>query len=1156
MVTEIQSLRNEILNILQKGGVEIPEKIRSELKLAKLLSTLESWIGLSTVDDIDDENNGDMDNMEDAAPFDASFYLSLESFLISVWDPEETSRQPLFGLEQCRNESNNVESVSLYRSIISIRVTRFICYWMELNVRGAHHFEEDGNREEYERGRMLSFQLLNHSSYDIKSINTSNAVAGIQFKVFPLIRALYNHIERLPYLQSQIHLYIQFLRTENTRGNDTINHPGVGIANPQLRLAQLKRSQEVKAKLENEFESHIKDLEKIVGEFYAVGTVDIRRHCRAQLGSVWSNFEAQSSPVGGSFRGGGIQSENTTSSGIAMTLRILHRIIIGIKEHTVLCKSYHNLLFHHLIPLHRPNSMVLWRDQTSLLELYHEPLVQCIAALLKKKPEWTGKVIKGLLEEDKIWNKCAGNTPKLVLLLHEIDTYIGCLPNEVKCIQGTELGDCFPILLREVGSCMASENSRLAQRALPFIKNETFVRLIQTNLDLSLNILLPFLLQKEPSWNPTVKKMTYNVLKMLQNFDNEQFLMVGNQVLTNERQQKISILPPVKNSKTISSKKNLTRNKVKNGPSLPGNYSIKAAMGEWIPADSVKPVTSDLISDTRQNAVTMPPPLSRSHKTSGSKNPPLAVTGVAPWAMSGAQGAKMTSSRRNNPQLGLTAVAPWSTTNKHQPLYNKIKPDDDNKREKIRSSDEEIKYEYCPIVAYMKKIQPPIEKESGISFWSKDQMAESPTLLPSLKFHDLVFGHDLGEGSFGCVRYARRIDRTTTRSKWPEYAVKIISTEKIKEMGYEASVQRELAVLRILSHPCISRLISSFRFLEGVYLVLEYASGGDLHSLLRKNGSLDHDSTRFVVGEVTSALASIHEIGLGYFDLKPENVIITESGHIKLTDFGGSRPVTTTAKELINNSAKNVFRQLRDGDWKTREKKGKEFDMDDENMEDEYDIHEYDPDADLRIEGTTIYLPPEVVLGSFPSLAADSWALGCLLYQCVTGRPPICNEVDEALAKNRIVSFDVKESQSIFEEDHASNIENSARDLITLLMNRNAKERPEMNQVADHSFFKDNGVDVFSLWRQPPLKLAVGHNTPPPVDAGWARRQLSSIWAPQPQAYDVSWDSNLSSRHSSGSIIFGPILEGEEAPAFFSKTNLLPSIRPASNNVPLPPRKK
>jgi len=179
----------------------------------------------------------------------------------------------------------------------------------------------------------------------------------------------------------------------------------------------------------------------------------------------------------------------------------------------------------------------------------------------------------------------------------------------------------------------------------------------------------------------------------------------------------------------------------------------------------------------------------------------------------------------------------------------------------------------------MNKIKPPKEEE-GISLWSKTQMAESPTLLPTLKFHDLVFGHDLGEGSFGSVRYARLIDRTTTRSHWPEYAVKVISTEKIKAMGYEASIQRELAILRVLSHPCIARVISSFRFHEGVYLVLEYASGGDLHTLLKTNGSLDHDSTRFVIGEVTSALASIHEIGLGYFDLKPGKTQCNQSTHI------------------------------------------------------------------------------------------------------------------------------------------------------------------------------------------------------------------------------------------------------------------------------------
>ena len=283
---------------------------------------------------------------------------------------------------------------------------------------------------------------------------------------------------------------------------------------------------------------------------------------------------------------------------------------------------------------------------------------------------------------------------------------------------------------------------------------------------------------------------------------------------------------------------------------------------------------------------------------------------------------------------------------------------------------------------------------------------------------------------------------------------------------------------------------------------------------------------------------------------------------MKLTDFGGSRPVTLTAKKMISNSAKHVFHQMRDGDWKTREKKKKVCDMDDdEEFDDAYDgFNEYNPDADLRIEGTTIYLPPEVISGSFPTFAADSWALGCVLYQCLTGRPPII-ELDETLAKKRIVSFDIKDSQSddknnLFGDDHAANIERSARDLITQLLNRHANERPTMNQVADHSFFQDNGIDVFSLWLQPALTLGVGHNAPPPADAGWARRQLSSIWAPTPQAYDISTDSQAAPTRPTGREVSGLIPEGEEAPNFFSESNLLPSIRPASQVIPMPPRKK
>jgi len=748
---------------------------------------------------------------------------------------------------------------------------------MELNVRGSEEDDESMADEEKDsdmKRNTLTFHLLKHCSFDIKATSASNS--DKKFKFFPLIQALYLHIEQLPFLQSQIYSYSQSLmRGQHNRADSNLNQPGLGLANPQLRLAQLQMGQRLKDKLEQEFDDHINDIEYIAGEWYAYGTVEVRRQCRAQLGSVWSTFEARSSGVGssdGGYLSGGMRSENTCSSGVAMTLRILYRILMGIAKKNAnvprpsLCKSHEHLLFHHLIPLHRPNSMVLWRDQTSILDLYHEPLVKCIAILLKHKPEWTSRVIEGLLNSD-VWNQNAGNTPKLVLLLHEIDTYIGCLPGKPEEIRGTELGDSLPILLRKVGSCMASENSRLAQRALPFVKNKKFVRLMEENLGLTLQTLLPFLLRKEPSWNPTVRKMTYNVLVLLRDFDSERFVAVGNRCFANERQQEKEI------ESALSSKNELKRKKfiIPNPPAsksslLPTDHTIKSAMGTWVPP-------------TKKNNMSMPPPGIRLQDTKiknkmgpPGSNPPLAVTGVAPWAIQNPQTNRTAMPRRMKQPTGAIgkSVAPWVNTNNKPPKQNTTKCVEESTKstEALVECKAPEKIDSCPVMAYMEKIKPP-EEDKGVSSWSQTQMAESPTLLPTLKFHNLVFGHDLGAGSFGSVRYARLINRNTTRSHWAEYAVKVISTEKIKTMGYESSIQREMAVLRILSHPCIARMISSFRFREGVYLVLEYAKGGDLHTLLKTNGSLDHDSTRFVIGEVTSALASIHEIGLGYFDLKP-----------------------------------------------------------------------------------------------------------------------------------------------------------------------------------------------------------------------------------------------------------------------------------------------
>lgn len=209
--------------------------------------------------------------------------------------------------------------------------------------------------------------------------------------------------------------------------------------------------------------------------------------------------------------------------------------------------------------------------------------------------------------------------------------------------------------------------------------------------------------------------------------------------------------------------------------------------------------------------------------------------------------------------------------------------------------------------------------------WRAAQTALTPTLLPTLRFHDLVFGGELGKGSFGTVKYSRKICRGRPRSEWPEYAVKIVSADTMSKEGYKGSVVREMAVLQMVAHPGFSRLVSSFRYTHSAYLVLEYAGGGDLHSLViiasprgPVPAPLSHLCTRFILGEIVAALLSLHAIGLSYNDLKPENILVTSSGHIKIADFGACRAFTASAKEALEGAVKALSggTALRNGDWK------------------------------------------------------------------------------------------------------------------------------------------------------------------------------------------------------------------------------------------------
>ena len=227
------------------------------------------------------------------------------------------------------------------------------------------------------------------------------------------------------------------------------------------------------------------------------------------------------------------------------------------------------------------------------------------------------------------------------------------------------------------------------------------------------------------------------------------------------------------------------------------------------------------------------------------------------------------------------------------------------------------------VTSYMDRIKPSDDDLKGnqpLPTSQREHLTSAPKLLNDVIFQELVFGRDLGSGSFSTVRYCKHVQRGQPAVTWPEYAAKVIKAELIKELGYEGAVRREIVVLRQLSHPGISRLVASFRWRDDIYLLLEYAARGDLHGHLRRMGSLAVPNAQFLFAQIAAALKCIHEAGFAYGDLKPENILLTLSGHAKLTDFGAARALEGSEKaRKALSQAKYVIMELRDGDWRARQ---------------------------------------------------------------------------------------------------------------------------------------------------------------------------------------------------------------------------------------------
>ncbi|KAG2373974.1 hypothetical protein C9374_011639 [Naegleria lovaniensis] len=221
----------------------------------------------------------------------------------------------------------------------------------------------------------------------------------------------------------------------------------------------------------------------------------------------------------------------------------------------------------------------------------------------------------------------------------------------------------------------------------------------------------------------------------------------------------------------------------------------------------------------------------------------------------------------------------------------------------------------------------------------------------SWKLQDFEIGNYLGKGKFGQVYLARE-----KRTKYI-VALKVLDKEQLKKEGVEHQLRREIEIQSHLRHKNILRLYGYFYDRQKVYLILEYAAGGELYKQLQECKRFSEpEAARYILG-LAKALKYCHDRNVIHRDIKPENLLVDSNHEVKIADFGWSVHAPTTRRTTLC--------------------------------------------------GTLDYLPPEMVEGKEHDSTVDLWCLGVLCYEFLVGEPPFMAPTQEETFK-RIKHVDLK----------------------------------------------------------------------------------------------------------------------------------------------------
>ncbi|KAG6721015.1 probable serine/threonine protein kinase IRE isoform X2 [Carya illinoinensis] len=306
----------------------------------------------------------------------------------------------------------------------------------------------------------------------------------------------------------------------------------------------------------------------------------------------------------------------------------------------------------------------------------------------------------------------------------------------------------------------------------------------------------------------------------------------------------------------------------------------------------------------------------------------------------------------------------------------------------------------------------------------------------------------ISRGAFGRVFLARK------RATGDLFAIKVLKKADMIRKNAVESILAERNILISVRNPFVVRFFYSFTCRENLYLVMEYLNGGDLYSLLRNLGCLDEDMARVYIAEVVLALEYLHSLNVIHRDLKPDNLLIAQDGHIKLTDFGLSKVGLINSTDDLRPSVSGTG-FLGDDDLKSQSSVKREQRQKQE------------------VVGTPDYLAPEILLGMGHGATADWWSVGVIIFEMLVGVPPFNAEHPQQIFDN-IINRDIPWPKIPEEMSY------EAYDLIDKFLTENPVQRlgaTGAKEVKQHSFFKDINWDTLERQKAMFIPTAEAHDT-------------------------------------------------------------------------------